>query len=523
MDGRTMEASIETPLRKVVKGTVVALLGSVLGLFLVFLSRMLMARYLSVAEYGVFSLAFVILNVIAIISMLGLERGVPRQVAFLSERGEMEKVSAVIRSSATITVIASSVSCILLFALSDSIAQSIFQTPELAPALRIFSISIPFFTLLLLLVSVYRGFDRADVKVYFSDVMRNVLFFMILGLAFLLGLSFEIVLVGFVISIVVPCVGIGILIIRRSPVPSGLNRVERKKGVARELLFFSAPLMISAIFALIMSWTDTITLGYFRTVEDVGVYNAALPIAQFVPIFLNGMAYIYLPVVSKLHSMNRLNEIRRMYGITTKWIFSLTYPLFLVVVLFPRPVIGILFGADYTGGSLALQILIIGFFVHTFLGLNASTLLALGETKYLMWASAVSAVANVILNVMCVSWFGIPGAALATALSLVLLNILVSWKCHSDYKIHPFSRKYIIPIAVSIPAILAVYLAVNLLVGLVSILLLPMFFIIFLIIYFLSILLTKGFDQEDLDMIASVERRLGLNFRNLKKILKRFL
>jgi O-antigen/teichoic acid export membrane protein len=519
--GHLMQTGIDSPLKKVVKGTMIALFGSILGLFLVFLSRIAMARYLSVAEYGIFSLAFVILNVLTVVSLVGLERGGPQRVASYSAKGEMGNADAVIRSSVLAAIIASLVSGVLLFLVSDLLATHAFQTPELGNALRIFSFGIPFFTLLLLLVAAYRGFDRADVKVYFSDILKNVIFIIFIGVALLFQLSFDFVLYGFVISIAVSCLGIVLLTIRKPLVPRESRPPERPRGIPRELLLFSLPLLASAIFTMLMSWTDTIALGYFASIDDVGIYNAALPIAQFVPILLNGMSYIYLPVVSKLHSLGGLKEIRRMYVVTTKWVFSLTYPLFLVVVLFPKPV-KILFGAAYVSGSVALQVLIIGFFVHTFLGLNASTLLAMGEARFLMWSSAVTAVGNIVLNILLVSSMGIIGAAYATTISLVVLNIFMSSKCYISFRIHPFTRKYLTPILVSIPVIIAIYLAVNLSVGLESVFLLPTFFIVFLIVYFLSVLLTRGFDQEDLDMIASIERKLGFDFKNIKRVLKKF-
>lgn len=518
-----MEASIDYPLRKVVKGTVVALFGSILGLFLVFLSRVLMARYLSVSDYGVFSLSYVIITLLAVVSLLGLDAGLSRQIAFYKKDDGSSKIGVIVRSSLIITIVASLVFGLLLFVLADFISVAFFQTQELATPLKIVSIGLPFLTLLLLFVSVYRGFDRADAKVYFSDLMKNVLFVIFLAVGILLRLSLEFILIGFVLAVAISCVGIVTLTFRKPPMDNLSIRAQPTRGLNKELLFFSMPLLVLALYSLIVNWTDTIVLGYFRTTVDVGIYNAALPIALFIPILLNGMSYIYMPVLSELHSQKKLNEMRRMYVITTKWVFALTYPVFLVVVLFPKPVLSLLFGTDYVVGSTALQILVIGFFVHTFLGLNASTLLSLGETKYLMWASAISSVANIILNVVLIFWLGILGAAIATTLSLVLLNIFISSKCYHGYQIHPFTRKYLSPILVSIPAILVIYTIVSLLVGVESVWLLPVFLFIFLAIYFVSVLLTKAFDREDLAMIVSIERRLGLDFKRVKRILKRFL
>lgn len=521
--GPTMEASIDYHLRKVVRGTVAALLGSILGLFLVFLSRVLMARYLSVREYGIFSLCYVIVTLLTVLSLVGLDAGTSRQIAFSRRENGAGKIGGIIRSSLLIATTSSVVAGFLLFVLSDYISVAFFQTKELAVPLKIVSIGLPFLTLLLLFVSIYRGFDRADMKVYFSDLAKNGLFVLFLGLCIVFQLSLDFILMGFVLAVAISCAGIITFTLRKPPRKELFARYQPLGGLTRELLVFSIPLLVLALFSLVVNWTDTIVLGYLRTTEDVGIYNAALPIALLIPILLNGMSYIYMPVLSDLYSQKKLNEIRRMYAVTTKWIFALTYPIFLVVVLFPRPVLSLLFGRAYLAGSTALQILVIGFFVHTFLGLNGATLLSLGETKYLMWASAISSIVNILLNLILILWFGILGAAVATALSLFVLNIFLSSRCYQRYRIHPFTKKYLRPILVSIPAVLVTYTIVYLLVGMESIWLLPTSFMVFLLLYFGSVLLTRSFDQEDLTIILGIEGKLGLDLKNLKRILRKFL
>ncbi|UCE75381.1 MAG: polysaccharide biosynthesis C-terminal domain-containing protein, partial [Methanomassiliicoccales archaeon] len=154
--------------------------------------------------------------------------------------------------------------------------------------------------------------------------------------------------------------------------------------------------------------------------------------------------------------------------------------------------------------------------------LNSSTLLSLGETKFLMWSSIVSSVVNIILNITLIFWMGMIGAAIATTLSLILVNILISLKCHKKYRINPFTRNYLKPIIASILAIIPVYILAKYLIGTVSIWMIPMLFIFFLVIYSLSILFTKSFDREDMMIINSIENKLQINLDFIKRVLRRF-
>ena len=53
--------------------------------------------------------------------------------------------------------------------------------------------------------------------------------------------------------------------------------------------------------------------------------------------------------------------------------------------------------------------------------------------------------------------------------------------------------------------------------------LLLMLFVIFLGTYGVSILFTKSFDKEDIMMLLTIEKRLGMNLTSIKNILKRFI
>ena len=114
------------------------------------------------------------------------------------------------------------------------------------------------------------------------------------------------------------------------------------------------------------------------------------------------------------------------------------------------------------------------------------------------------------------------GAAVASAAALICTNTLLSIKLYALAKIHPFTRNYIKPGAVSILSILTVYVfAVKFFT--ISAWMLPVLFVIFVLIYCLSLLLTKSFDKEDIMMLRALEKKAGLNLGFVKRILKKFI
>jgi O-antigen/teichoic acid export membrane protein len=186
-------------------------------------------------------------------------------------------------------------------------------------------------------------------------------------------------------------------------------------------------------------------------------------------------------------------------------------------------VLDFLFGYKYIGASIVLQILVIGFFIHTFLGPNGSTLLVMGETKVLMRYALISPLVNIILNIALIPTIGVIGAAIASAISLIIANGLISTHLYKSTRIHPFTKNYLKPIGVSFLIVISIYLITRNIFVIIPFWSLPVLFALFLLVYGISLLLTKSFDKEDIIMLLLIEKRLGVNLTRFKNFLRRFI
>ena len=515
-----MSEIVNQSLQKIAKGTGTIFIGSLLGLFLAFIGRLIIARYWTESDYGVFSLALVMLNICVIISALGLQNGVSRSIAYARGKNECEKIQGLISSSLWLALAGSLILCLILFFTSEAIAIKIFHEPTLIVPLKIFAIAIPFFTLTNVLVSTFLGFGRVHAKVYFQDILGNVFFLILLLVVILFNLSFIEVFYAYMISLAILCLILVIYAIKHLPI-----RITFKppaNPIAKELLFFSLPLLGVAMFQMIITWTDTLMLGSFKSSAEVGMYNVALPLAQLIGIPMAALLPIYGPITAGLYAQNSVPELRRNYAILTKWIFSATLPLFLLLFLFPEIVLNFLFGANYMLASQALRILSLGFIIVNLLGPNGTTLMAVGETKFLMWAIVVAACMNIALNTILIPQWGIIGAAAATTASLTLHCIIRHVKVHSILGVTPLTKNLLKPMISSISIIFIIYLLVGHFLS-VTFWMLPLLFILFYAVYFMAILFSRSLDQEDIMVLLEIEKRMGLNFSKIKNVIKKFI
>ena len=515
-----MSEIVNQSLQKIAKGTGIVFTGTIIGLIIGFVGRIILVRYITQTEYGIYCLALVMISIFATISTLGLGEGSTRYIAYFRGKNEDGKVRGVISSSIKIAFIASISLAVISFFVSHFISISIFHTPALSTPIKIFSIAIPFTVLINVFIAIFRGFDRVDAQVYFNNILRPVLYLLFLIAVVLFGLSFLGVVYAYVLSIATTCVVFVIYLMKKYPlsIRSGSSVTN---PMTQELLFFSVPLLAVSMLMMVMSWTDTLMLGYFKTPEIVGVYNAALPLAGLLSMTLSSMNFIYVPIISQLYSKNLIGELKRSYIILTKWIFLVTVPIFFVLFLFPDVVLSLLFGSRYIGASVALQVLAFGFFLNICLGFTYTTLLVLGKSNFLMWTFVISAIINIILNMALIPQIGIIGAAIASALSLIVAKILNLIKLYRFFEVHPFVKNYLKLVGLLVVFLFVFYILRNLVI--MSFWMFMALFLLFLVSYSLLVLFTKSFDEEDITILLTIEKRLGIDLASIKRILKRFV
>lgn len=517
-----MTEPLDDSLRTITRGTGIALVGMTLGLLFSFITRLIIARYSLQDGYGIFSLALVVLNLATTISGLGLLQGATRYIAYFRGTHEEAKIRGTMFVSLWFSVAASIIIALVVFLAANTIAVTIFHNPELAPALKLFAIAIPFLTLINTLVAFFRGFDRVGPGIYFQSIALNAIVLVLLVAIVVAGLPFVSLFYAYLGAVIVTFIATTIYTARRLPQRIGLIKPKGAPPITKELLSFSLPLLGSAIMSIIMMRIDTLMLGYFKTMALVGLYNAAFPIARFISEPLDALRLIYIPVATGLYSQNLTATLRRNYTILTKWLVTITLPIFLVLVLYPEAVLYISFGHGYLPAASALRILSIGFIINNFLGPNGATLLAMGHPKLIMWATLATVIMNVVLNITLIPPLGIVGAAIASVVSITAVNIIRSWKLYSLSRVHPLSKNLFKPVIISVVLAFLIQILVQSLIT-VTAWMLPILFILYCGIYGLAVLFTRSFDKEDMAMLLEIEKRSGINVTPLKKLLGRFL
>lgn len=508
---------VNRSLRSIARGTVFSVLGIFLALMFSFLQRWTIIRVSTPEEYGLYSLSLAVIALFLSIGSLGLYEGIARTISFHSS-GDSSEISKkrIFSSLIFLSSVSGGICFLLLVFVSPQISS--FFGKDISWIIQVVSISLPFSLLLEFLVSFFRGIERAEVKVVFQDVFKNFIFFSILVAIFVRKMPFYTVVIGYVISIVVSAVFILFYTFKTVGIPKFRGMVP----VTEKMLLFSLPLLGGSIFQLITQWADTLLLGVFRTAEEVAFYSAALPTSKLIQASMGAFLFIYMPVATSLFSRGLMPEMKKVYAVVSKWVLILTFPIFLTLFLNADTLFLFLYGSAYTSAVLPFRIITVGYLLRDSFGPNGGALIAMGKTKTMMVIVSVIAVTNLCSNVLLIPAMGMKGAAISMLITLVVASLLRGGALYRISGIHPVRWNYVKPIFTSLLFIGGFQIILEHFVP-IEAWMLPLLLVIYILIYVSSMVLTKSIDQEDIWMLLTLERKMGLNLGFLKKVMKKFL
>lgn len=507
-------------LQLIAKGTSIILIGAFIGSILAAIYPIIIARYYTPAEFGIYALAMTIFLFLTQISFLGLDDGCPRNISFYRGKKDYQAVKNVINSSFQIITVFSILISIALFLASDWISWNIFNNQNLVLPLKILSLTIPFHLFTGIIISIFRGFDKPKENAYFSQILTGIGKIILIIPIIILGLS-SINYVFIALAANTLLVFLIVIIYYKIRKPSELKiKLEKKSSIKKELLIFSLPLVFSGISWFLLQSTDKFMIGFMKGEYDVGLYNTAVTVASYLNIFLVSIMFIYQPVGTKLFGAGKNLEIKELYKTITKWVFLLASPLIMFVILLPKVTIYVLFGSEYLGAIIPLMILFITYAFRICLGPAGGSVIMLGKTKQIMYIVAAVSLLNIVLNWFLIPDYGITGAAIATGVAIVLLSVFESLYLYKISKIHPIKKVYIKMLFIFLFVMTTVYLIFqytpipfSILTKIILIILSYLLFIVLLAIFNL-------FKEEDLLLVKLIEQKLRIKIPFIRKIIR---
>lgn len=394
---------------------------------LLYLSQIVMARWMGGFEYGIYVFVWTCVLMLGGLSHLGLNVAAIKLAPVYRETGEFDKLRGLVRGVRLFglgfgtLVMLTGLAGIWLF-------EPYISNHYILPAyLALFCV--PLFVLTDVQDGIGRGHAWMGLALMPPYVLRPLLVLLTMTGAYWAGLPMQATTAAAAAIIATWGAGIvqTIMINRRlkASIPDGPRVYEFKPWLKASL-----PMLVILACELLLQNTDILVISRYMTPTDVGIYFAAGKTMALIMFVHYAVGSAVANRFAALNAKGDKESLRAFVKDAVNWTFWPSLAGAIIILALGKPLLW-LFGPQFDAGYPVMCILVVGFLFRSSMGPAEFLLNMLGEQALCATVLAASAVVNIALNFALVPVWGLVGAATATSISLMmaaLMNYVVVWR-----------------------------------------------------------------------------------------------
>ena len=204
----------------------------------------------------------------------------------------------------------------------------------------------------------------------------------------------------------------------------------------KPLLYFSLPLFLSSITALVLNWADVVIITSLTGDYSLtGVYYIVIRSIAILSILWMPMMTTIFPALSAQHGLENPERISNILRTTSRYIVYITFPSCLGLAIIAPTALTFFYGAGYTKGAIPLAVLSIATIIIAIYSLLTTTLTATGKTGQILKINTLSALSLILMLLALVPFFETTGAAFARLATKIIALTLAVYLLSKEIKI----------------------------------------------------------------------------------------
>lgn len=416
LGGRTEQALVQ-------RAVATAFLVRVASAGILYLSQIVLARWMGGFEYGIYVFVWTWVLVLGGLCNLGLAPLMIRLVPEYRERGQYGLLRGLLRYGRLlpmgVATLVAAVGAVALWIGGDRLAGHYVLPAFIALA------CVPIMALSDVQDGIGRGRGWLAVALLPPYVLRPLLVLSSMVVAHEMGWSMSAMtaagaaVAGTWVAAIVQTV----LVQRRLAGEVAAGPLERPPGL---WLGTSLPLLAITFSEILLQNTDVLVISQMMRPEDVGLYFAAAKTMSLVMFVHYAVGSAMAHRFSALNARGAQGELRSAVRQAVNWTFWPSLAGAMVILALGKPLLW-LFGPQFASAWPVMFVLVAGYLGRAAMGPSELLLNMLGQQRTTAVMAMTAALLNIVLNLLLVPRFGLMGAASATASSLVLGALLNTW------------------------------------------------------------------------------------------------
>lgn len=388
----------------------------VAGAGLAFLVSLLFARTLGAEEYGVYTIAMALANILATVAMLGLPMLVVRSVAVYSESGDWGRLKGIVLVGHGLPAMAGLALVAGGFAVSRW-----YYPPELTGVVGVALALVPLLALNGVRAAVLRGFHWIITADTPDLLVRPGL---VLGLFYVVarqqgGVETAAEALSLQLAATVGALVLGAALLARVFPWSHWRAAPIYQSTAWRRA--STVFWVAAVLTIVEGRLGTLLLGWLAGARPAGLYQAAVQLVNLVSF---GLVAVGLALQSRLAAAWSAEDragAQKLVRDATVAGFALALAFGLVLSLAARPLLG-LFGEAFVDSEATLRVLVAGQVLNAMAGSCGVVLAMTGHQADFLKGLVLALAVNLGLGLVLIPGYAHLGAAMAATAGMVTWN-----------------------------------------------------------------------------------------------------
>lgn len=408
------------------RAALIAFAVRVLSAALLYVSQVLMARWMGTFDYGIYVFAWTWVLVLGGLSHCGLNLGAIRLVSQYRELQQHNLERGLLIHGRLVAIGVST-------ALAAAAGSLLYVMQDLLANHYVLPLALALFCIPMIALSdVNDGIGRANGWMVAGLVPPYVLrpLFLILAMATLHFAGVEtdaLAAIGAAIFATWAASLVQVAMIWRA-MPEHLQSGDREidiQGWAK----MSLPMLLISACEMVLQYADVLIVGYYLPPEQVGIYFAAAKTMALILFVQYAVGSAAAKSYAGHHARGDTEALARAVRDSVHWTFWPSLGCALLILALGKPILS-LFGAEFVSGYGVMLILVVGFLMRAAMGPAEFLLNMAGEQVAGARIYMFTAALNIALNFALIPLFGLYGAAAATATATSVAAVLCAIVAH---------------------------------------------------------------------------------------------
>jgi O-antigen/teichoic acid export membrane protein len=349
---------------------------------------------------------------------------------------------------------------------------------------------------------------KSTMPIFIREVGQRVLTSLMLILVILKIMSFESFMVLYLLSYVLALIVLVFYLIKLKQFKITISRQFSWFSQLKEMVVFGLYTWFNNAMQILVKTADVLMLGAVSGLASAGIYGIGALVGNIVQVPSQSLRQIGAPLISKYFNENNLKEIGDLYRKTCMIQLIAGLFIYLLIVVNLDPLFTI-WRKEFEAGKYVIIFLGFARLVSGSTGLNGRIIV---ESQYFRWNFYFNLILGLLVvtsNYLLIPKYGILGASLASALSIVTTSLLKVLFVYIKFGLQPFSIKSIYAVIIAIGAYFIAYV-----IPLTNIFILDL------------ILKSTAFSAVFIPLVLKSKLSMGLNemaYNGINKLRKQFL